>query len=263
MSKRINLGPVTAYAIAVANGFVGTVAEWLTSLKGEQGKKGDTGAPGPAGPQGEKGDQGATGAQGERGEKGEPGTTPNIQIGTVETLDAGSNATASMSGTPENPLLNLGIPKGADGGTEPSEWTWLGEVTLEAPVREAKITIPETITEVIAVCTQCGGAESGATGTMAVYAWGNWEKSFYCGTTSTSTTNQRVVARLRKIQGEDLQKVDCVSIGWGAGAASAAVANSSASGNLLRNATTNDVGFLMESASQTLPAGFAFYVVGR
>lgn len=43
------------------------------------------------------------------------GVTPNIQIGTVTTLDAGSGATASMSGTAENPLLNLGIPKGKDG----------------------------------------------------------------------------------------------------------------------------------------------------
>lgn len=43
------------------------------------------------------------------------GTTPNLQIGTVETLPAGSDATASMSGTAEKPLLNLGIPRGADG----------------------------------------------------------------------------------------------------------------------------------------------------
>lgn len=46
MSKKINLGPVTAYAIAVANGFTGTVKEWLDSLHGEPGQKGD---PGPAG----------------------------------------------------------------------------------------------------------------------------------------------------------------------------------------------------------------------
>ena len=50
-----------------------------------------------------------------RGQQGVPGATPNLQIGTVETLPAGSDATASMGGTVENPLLNLGIPKGADG----------------------------------------------------------------------------------------------------------------------------------------------------
>lgn len=40
---------------------------------------------------------------------------PNLQIGTVETLDSGSNATASITGTAQNPLLNLGIPKGENG----------------------------------------------------------------------------------------------------------------------------------------------------
>lgn len=47
--------------------------------------------------------------------RGENGAVPDIQIGTVTTLPAGSDATASMGGTAENPLLNLGIPKGADG----------------------------------------------------------------------------------------------------------------------------------------------------
>lgn len=55
------------------------------------------------------------GEQGQQGPKGDTGATPNLQIGTVTTLSAGSNATASISGTAENPLLNLGIPKGADG----------------------------------------------------------------------------------------------------------------------------------------------------
>lgn len=52
------------------------------------------------------------------GPKGNPGPTPNIQIGTVQTLEPGQPATASISGTPENPLLNLGIPKGETGGGE-------------------------------------------------------------------------------------------------------------------------------------------------
>ena len=55
------------------------------------------------------------GKQGIPGDKGDPGATPNIQIGTVQTLPAESPATASMTGTPENPLLNLGIPQGKDG----------------------------------------------------------------------------------------------------------------------------------------------------
>ena len=88
---------------------------------GPQGPKGDTGATGPAGVQGPQGETGPQGPQGEQGPQGatgpagSAGATPNIQIGTVETLAAGSPATASVTGTPENPLLNLGIPQGAPG----------------------------------------------------------------------------------------------------------------------------------------------------
>lgn len=42
------------------------------------------------------------------------GVTPALQIGAVATLDPGSAATASIAGTPAAPILNLGIPRGAD-----------------------------------------------------------------------------------------------------------------------------------------------------
>ena len=102
--------------------------------KGEKGEKGDTGAQGIQGEQGiqgvqgEKGDKGDKGSPGAKGDKGEPGAkgdkgdtgaTPNLTIGTVTTLEAGQNATASMGGTAESPVLNLGIPRGAKG--EPGE----------------------------------------------------------------------------------------------------------------------------------------------
>ena len=71
----------------------------------------DTGKPsrGAAGP------AGADGKDGGQGPQGDPGATPNLQIGTVTTLGAGEDASASISGTPEEPRLNLGIPKGAQG----------------------------------------------------------------------------------------------------------------------------------------------------
>lgn len=55
------------------------------------------------------------GIAGAKGDKGNTGATPNLQIGKLMTLDSGSNATATITGTAENPLLNLGIPKGAKG----------------------------------------------------------------------------------------------------------------------------------------------------
>lgn len=207
----------SAYEIAKENGFNGTEAEWLASLKGEPGAAGASGKDGENGktpyvgdngnwyigaddtgkpsrgakgepgqdgvtptfsiesvetgepgtdadvtmtgdapnhglkfviPRGDKGNTGAAGADGKtpyvgdngnwfvgsddtgkpsRGAKGEPGSpgakgdkgdtgaTPNLSIGTVTTLEAGQNATASMGGTAESPVLNLGIPRGAKG----------------------------------------------------------------------------------------------------------------------------------------------------
>lgn len=45
------------------------------------------------------------------------GITPNFKAGNTATLPAGSEATASITGTPENPILNLGIPQGDNGKT--------------------------------------------------------------------------------------------------------------------------------------------------
>ncbi len=88
---------------------------------GPAGPQGEQGEVGPRGPQGPEGPQGQTGAQGPQGETGAPGkdgqdgTTPDIKIGTVTTLESGEDATASIGGTVAEPLLNLGIPKGAKG----------------------------------------------------------------------------------------------------------------------------------------------------
>lgn len=71
----------------------------------------DTGKPS----RGATGPAGADGKAGGQGPRGDPGATPNLQIGTVTTLEAGEAASASISGTPEEPRLNLGIPKGAQG----------------------------------------------------------------------------------------------------------------------------------------------------
>lgn len=60
---------------------------------------------------------GQDGKDGADGAPGPVGATPNILIGTVKTLPSGSSATASMGGTAENPILNLGIPQGNAGYT--------------------------------------------------------------------------------------------------------------------------------------------------
>lgn len=85
-------------------------------------------------PKGAKGADGAPGAKGDTGATGTTGATPNLQIGEVTTLDAGSDATATITGTVENPLLNLGIPKGADGsgGAGGETWETIADIIVES-----------------------------------------------------------------------------------------------------------------------------------
>ena len=95
--------------------------EQLAGLKGPKGDKGDKGDPftysdftdeqlealqGPKGDKGEKGD---------KGDKGDTGETPVLSIGTVTTVDPTEQADISLSGSAENPVLNLRIPKGEKG----------------------------------------------------------------------------------------------------------------------------------------------------
>lgn len=63
----------SAYEIAVENGYTGTEAEWLSSLKGEKGDAGEQGIQGIQGEKGDTGEQGLQGIQGEKGEKGDTG----------------------------------------------------------------------------------------------------------------------------------------------------------------------------------------------
>ena len=48
-----------------------------------------------------------------KGAKGEDGITPLLTIGEVVTLTASASATATLSGTSDRPILNLGIPQGS------------------------------------------------------------------------------------------------------------------------------------------------------
>lgn len=140
----------TPYVGDNGNWFVGSDDTGKPS-RGEKGEKGDTGAQGIQGEQGiqgvqgEKGEKGDTGAQGPQGLQGPPGAagadgkTPNLTIGSVTTLDAGQNATASITGESPDLTLNLGIPKGADGeGKAVDISTTLSSSSTDSEVPSAK-----------------------------------------------------------------------------------------------------------------------------
>ena len=71
----------SAYEIAIENGFVGTVAEWLESLKGRDGIDGKDGLPGKDGKDGADGlpgKNGTNGKDGKDGRDGKDGVSPDL-----------------------------------------------------------------------------------------------------------------------------------------------------------------------------------------
>ena len=95
----------SAYEIAVENGYTGTEAEWLSSLKGE---KGDAGEQGIQGIQGEKGDTGAAGKDGINGKDGKNGADGYSPTATVTETDAGATITI----TDKNGTTTATVKKG-------------------------------------------------------------------------------------------------------------------------------------------------------
>ena len=73
---------LSAYQVAVANGFAGTETQWLASFGGG-GATGGTGATGPAGP------AGATGPQGLKGDTGATGPAGPVGVLVASTRPAG------------------------------------------------------------------------------------------------------------------------------------------------------------------------------
>ena len=134
MSVKKSAGIVTAYGSAVQGGYTGTYEEFCALLAKIPNVINDlenmtvnitTLAAGSSAtasyadgvltlgiPKGDKGDKGD---KGEKGNKGDTGETPAFSIGTVTTGAAGTNAAATITGTAAAPVLNLTIPKGADG----------------------------------------------------------------------------------------------------------------------------------------------------
>lgn len=144
---------LSAYTIAVENGFTGTESQWLASLVGPQGPQGlqgiqgemgatgpagpegpigpqgvpgeigPTGPAGPQGPQGIQGEAGPAGPQGEQGPQGEAGPTGPAG-------PAGAQGPQGLQGEPGP--AGVGVPAGgatgqvltkASAGDHDTQWT--------------------------------------------------------------------------------------------------------------------------------------------
>lgn len=135
----------SAYETAVDEGFVGTEAEWLASLKGPKGDKGDPGSPGPAGADGLQGPAGADGQQGPKGDNGSPGAQ-GIQGPKGDKGDKGDQGIQGPIG-PQGPKGDKGDKgdtgsQGIQGPEGPAGTT--GVVTNQKDGSQIKIWIGET-----------------------------------------------------------------------------------------------------------------------
>lgn len=128
---------LSAYDVAVQNGFVGTEAAWLESLIGPENvltigtvQTLATGSPATAEITGEspnqvlnlglpRGEQGIQGIQGEVGPAGDPNA---LTVGTVETVDTNTPAEVTITGEPPTQTINFKIPKGEGSGILRGEW---------------------------------------------------------------------------------------------------------------------------------------------
>ena len=142
---------LSAYEVAVANGFTGTESEWLASLKGETGETPNiqvgnvsTGQPGTNASATMTGTKESP-VLNMTIPRGDVGATPNMTIGTVTTGEEGTQVQATITGTPENPVLNLTIPKGntGDAGFDP-----VVEVTKDGNTATVSVTDATHTTEV-------------------------------------------------------------------------------------------------------------------
>jgi hypothetical protein len=152
----LTIGSVVAGQTASAT-ITGTSPQQTLNLVLPRGEKGDIGEPGSASsltigtvvsgqtasanitgtppqqtlnltlPKGDKGDKGDQGERGLKGDTGDPGPSNSLTIGTVV---SGTAASASITGTPPNQILNLTLPKGDKGDPGDSGSGFSGSGTL-------------------------------------------------------------------------------------------------------------------------------------
>lgn len=111
--------------------------------------------------------------------RGQVGATPHLTIGTVETLPPSQSASATITGTDENPVLNLEIPKGDTGEVSQSEFDDLSDdvADLSRQINHFDDNLPGTVQTVNfgtdGKPSSVVHTKNGATVRTDAYTWGD------------------------------------------------------------------------------------------
>ena len=97
------------------------------------------------------------GQKGEKGDKGDTGASNILSIGSVTTGEAGSQASATITGSSPNQVLNLTIPKGDTGATGEA-----GQNGINATITNVTATVDNNV-GTPSVDVTMGGTESART----------------------------------------------------------------------------------------------------
>lgn len=207
----------SAYAVALANGFVGTEAQWLASLVGPQGPQGIQGAVGPQGPQGDPGPAGPPGDPGPAGTTTWAGITDKP---TTFAPSAHTHAIADVAGLQSNldakqdadaDLTAIAALAGTSGllkKTAADTWTLdttpyttnTGTVTsvgVSVPTGLSVTGSPVTSSGTIAISLASGYSiptTAKQTNWDAAYGWGNHASAGYSTLTLGSTAGAALAA---------------------------------------------------------------------
>lgn len=122
--------------------------------------------------------------------RGATGITPNMTIGTVSTLNPGQSATASITGTPEQPVLNLGIPKGDTGSIENLYATQIP--VSESDSRNVKQVLDSKL-ESVPVMGGATASDPGASGLVPAPAAGDQDKFLKANGSWANVPNPQVM----------------------------------------------------------------------
>lgn len=207
----------SAYAVALANGFVGTEAQWLASLVGPQGPQGIQGAVGPQGPQGDPGPAGPPGDPGPAGTTTWAGITDKP---TTFAPSAHTHAIADVAGLQSNldakqdadaDLTAIAVLAGTSGllkKTAANTWTLdttayttnTGTVTsvgVSVPTGLSVTGSPVNSSGTIAISLASGYSiptTAKQTNWDAAYGWGNHASAGYSTLTLGSTAGAALAA---------------------------------------------------------------------